>query len=84
LTNLNEINSSSLKYLNVSNNRLQEIDLKNAFLPNLEYLDLSQNRLISIKNESILNMDKLKHLNLSHNKLDLESEFNNVSYFHGL
>jgi Leucine-rich repeat (LRR) protein len=83
LTNLNEINSSSLKYLNVSNNRLQEIDLKNAFLPNLEYLDLSQNRLISIKNESFLNMDKLKHLNLSNNKLDLESEFNNVSYFHG-
>jgi Leucine-rich repeat (LRR) protein len=83
LTNLNEINSSSLKYLNVSNNRLQEIDLKNAFLPNLEYLDLSHNRLISIKNESFLNMDKLKHLNLSNNKLDLESEFNNISYFHG-
>jgi insulin-like growth factor-binding protein complex acid labile subunit len=83
LTNLNEINSSSLKYLNVSNNRLQEIDFKKTFLPNLEYLDLSQNRLISIKNESFLNMNQLKHLNLSYNKLDLESEFNNISYFHG-
>jgi Leucine-rich repeat (LRR) protein len=83
ITNLNELNSSSLKYLNVSNNRLQEIDFKNTFLPNLEYLDLSQNRLISIKNESFLNMDKLKHLNLSHNKLDLESGFNNISYFYG-
>ena len=29
-------------------------------------------------------MSKLKHLNLSYNKLDLESELNNVSYFHGL
>jgi Leucine-rich repeat (LRR) protein len=84
LSNLNEINSSSLKYLNVSNNRLQEINSKKTFLPNLEYLDLSQNRLISIKNESFLNMNKLKHLNLSYNKLDLESEFNNISYFHGL
>jgi Leucine-rich repeat (LRR) protein len=84
LTNLNEINSLSLKYLNVSNNRLQDINIKTTFLPNLEYLDLSQNRLISIKNESFLNINKLKHLNLSHNKLDLESEFNNISYFHGL
>jgi Leucine-rich repeat (LRR) protein len=83
LTNLNEINSSSLKYLNVSNNRLQEIDFKKTFLPNLEYLDLSQNYLISIKNESFLKMYQLKHLNLSHNKLDLESEFNNVSFFKG-
>jgi Leucine-rich repeat (LRR) protein len=84
LTNLNEINSSSLRYLNVSNNRLQEINFKNTFLPNLEYLDLSQNCLISIKNDSFFNMNQLKHLNLSHNKLDLESEFNNISYFHGL
>jgi insulin-like growth factor-binding protein complex acid labile subunit len=83
LTNLNEINSSSLKYLNVSNNRLQEIDFKKTFLPNLEYLDLSQNYLISIKNDSFLKMYQLKHLNLSHNKLDLESEFNNVSFFKG-
>jgi insulin-like growth factor-binding protein complex acid labile subunit len=83
LTKLNEINSSSLKYLNVSNNRLQEIDFKKTFLPNLEYLDLSQNCLISIKNDSFLKMYQLKHLNLSHNKLDLESEFNNVSFFKG-
>jgi Leucine-rich repeat (LRR) protein len=84
LTNINEINTSSLKSLDVNKNRIQEINLKKNFLPNLEYLDLSQNRLFSIKNESFLNMNKLKHLNLSFNKLDLESELNNVSYFHGL
>jgi Leucine-rich repeat (LRR) protein len=84
LTNLNNISSNGLKYLNVSNNRLQEINFEATFLPNLEHLDVSLNCLISIKNESFLNMNKLKHLNLSYNKLDLESEFNDVSYFHGL
>jgi Leucine-rich repeat (LRR) protein len=34
--------------------------------------------------ESFLNIFKLKHLNLSYNKFDLESEFNKISYFKGL
>jgi Leucine-rich repeat (LRR) protein len=83
LTNLNEINSSSLKYLHVSNNRLQEINFKNTFLPNLEYMDLSQNRLILIKAESFFNIKNLKNLNLSYNKLDLESEFKNILHLKG-
>jgi Leucine-rich repeat (LRR) protein len=84
ITNLNLINSSSLKYLHVSNNRIQEINLQTTVMPNLEYLDLSQNLLISIKDKSFLNLTKLKHLNLSYNKLDLEIGFNNNSYFEGL
>ena len=82
LSNFIEINSNSLKYLWVSNNRFQEIDLITR-LPNLEYLDLSQNRLITFKEESFLNLHKLMFLNLSYNKLDLKSEFNNISYFKG-
>jgi Leucine-rich repeat (LRR) protein len=80
--NLNEINSSSLSALYVSKNRVQEIKLI-SLMPNLVYLDLSHNRLISIKDESFLNLKRLKHLNLSYNKLDLRSEFNNISYFKG-
>jgi Leucine-rich repeat (LRR) protein len=81
ITNLNEINSSSLEYLDFSNNRIQEINFTKIVLPNLEYLDLSHNLLSLIKDDSLNN---LKHLNLSYNKLDLESEFNNISYFKGL
>jgi insulin-like growth factor-binding protein complex acid labile subunit len=80
LTNLNEINSTSLEYLHVSNNRIQEINLI-SLMPNLEYLDLSQNRLISLRKNSFFNLTKLKYLNLSYNKLDLQSEFNKISYF---
>jgi Leucine-rich repeat (LRR) protein len=83
LTDLNDISSSSLKYLHVSKNRIQELNFI-YLLVNLEYLDLFQNRLILIRKESFLNMNKLKHLNLSYNKLDFESEFNNISYFIGL
>jgi insulin-like growth factor-binding protein complex acid labile subunit len=82
MTNLNEINLASLQYLIISNNRIQEIKLI-TLLSNLEYLDLSQNRLISIKKESFKNLNKLKYLNLSYNKLDLQSEFNNISFFQG-
>jgi len=81
LSNLNDINSKSLKYLYVSNNRIQDINFKISLLPNLEHLDLSQNRLINIREESFSDLDKLKYLNLSFNRLDLESKFNNVSYF---
>jgi Leucine-rich repeat (LRR) protein len=81
LSNLNDINSKSLKYLHVSNNRILDINFKISLLPNLEHLDLSQNRLINIRDESFLDLDKLIYLNLSFNRLDLESKFNNVSYF---
>jgi insulin-like growth factor-binding protein complex acid labile subunit len=84
LNNLNEFISNSLKYLHVSNNRLQEINFRTAIMPNLEYLDLSHNLLISIKEKSLLNMTKLKHLNLSYNKLDLKSKIKTFSYFQGL
>jgi len=83
ISNLSEISSKSLKILHISNNRIQEI---NAFanLPNLEYLDLFQNRLISLKEISFSSFVSLKYLNLSCNRLDLESEFDNVSYFKNL
>jgi Leucine-rich repeat (LRR) protein len=80
LSSLNELNSSSLIHLCVSNNRIQVIDSITQ-MPCLEYLDLSQNRLISIEENSFTFLKKLKHLNLSQNKLDLESEFNNISFF---
>ncbi len=82
LSNLNKINSPSIKYLHVSNNRIQEIDAI-FHLSNLEYLDLSQNRLISLSDESLKSLKRLKHLNLSSNKLDLENEYKNISYFKG-
>ena len=80
LSNLDEIKSTSLKRLYISNNRIQEIHLVSV-LPNLEYLDLSQNRLISIEENSFSDLKILKNLNLSGNKLDLESDFDNISYF---
>ena len=72
LTNLSEIDSNSLEYLFISNNRIQTLN-SISNLPNLEYLDLSQNRLIKIEENSFLNLFKLRHLNLSFNKLDLEN-----------
>jgi Leucine-rich repeat (LRR) protein len=82
LSNLNEIKSTSLKDLRVSNNRFQEIN-SISHLPSLEYLDLSQNCLIKIKLDSFSSLNKLKYLNLSLNKLNLESDTSNVSYFRG-
>jgi len=83
LSNLNEIDSTSLKSLWVSNNRFQEIDSITR-LPNLEYLDLSQNCLIKIRLNTFSNLKILKYLNLSFNKLNLEGDTNNnVSYFKG-
>jgi Leucine-rich repeat (LRR) protein len=80
ISNLSEIGSKGLKILHISNNRIQEINTF-ANLPNLEYLDLYQNRLISLKEISFSSFVSLKYLNLSCNRLDLESEFDNVSYF---
>ena len=50
-------------------------------MSNLEHLDLSENRLIKIEENSFTHLRIIKYLNLSGNKLDLESEFNNASYF---
>jgi Leucine-rich repeat (LRR) protein len=80
LSNLDEINSKELKSLKIANNLIQTIRSINS-LANLEYLDLSQNRLIKIEANSFKSLKKLKYLNLSGNKLDLESVFNNASYF---
>jgi Leucine-rich repeat (LRR) protein len=80
ISNLSEINSTSLKRLFISKNRIQEINFATR-LPNLTYLDLSQNRLISLKKVSFSSLNCLKYLNLSGNRLDLDSEFENVSFF---
>jgi Leucine-rich repeat (LRR) protein len=82
LSNLNEIKSASLKALRVSNNRFQEIN-SITHLPNLEYLDLSHNCLIKIELDSFSRLNRLKYLNLSSNKLNLESDTSNASYFRG-
>jgi Leucine-rich repeat (LRR) protein len=79
ISNLSEIFSPSLKSLYLSSNRIQEINFV-SHLPNLERLDLSQNRLISLNDKSFSQLNKLKYLNLSWNKLDFES---NLSYFGG-
>ncbi len=80
ISNLSDINSKTLKYLFASNNRIQEIYII-SHLPNLEYLDLSQNRLIKIVEKSFSKLYQLKCLNLSGNKLELQNEYNNFSYF---
>jgi Leucine-rich repeat (LRR) protein len=80
LTNLSEISSnSSLKVLKASNNRIQEINFKIENLAMLEHLDLSQNRLISLKEDAFTNLKQLRYLNLSQNKLDFNED--NSSYF---
>jgi len=79
ISNLSEIYSPSLKSLYLSSNRIQEINLV-SHLPNLERLDLSQNRLISLNEKSFSELNNLKYLNLSWNKLDFESE---KSFFRG-
>jgi Leucine-rich repeat (LRR) protein len=81
LSYLNEINSNGLKFFYASNNLIQSINLNNS-MPILEHLDVSQNRLIKISENSFVGLKKLRFLNLSGNKLDLQSQFNNISYFH--
>ena len=76
ISDLNEINSTSLRYLHLSNNRIQEINLI-SLLPNLEHLDLSKNRLIKIQETSFKGLKQLKNFNLSFNKLEL----NGISYY---
>jgi Leucine-rich repeat (LRR) protein len=80
ISNLSEINSFSLNRLHISNNKIQTID-SIYWMPNLEHLDLSQNRLIKIGERSFSSLKMLNYLNLSRNKLDLTSEFNRISYF---
>jgi len=81
LSNLSEIDSISLKSLNIVSNRLQELSLI-SLLPALEYLDASRNRLITIVSETFLNLKNLKFLNLSYNRLDLASKYaHEISYF---
>lgn len=61
---------NSLKVLNVSHNKLQEIDRKwISSLIQLEVLDLSQNYLYSESIEYLLKNRALHHLNLAYNKL---------------
>jgi Leucine-rich repeat (LRR) protein len=80
LSNLDQVHSVGLKFLCTSNNLIQSIH-SISLVPNLENLDLSQNRLIKLEASSFWSLKKLKYLNLSGNKLDLESQFSSVSYF---
>jgi len=80
ISNLSEINSASVATLHISQNRLQEINTI-SLMPNVEYLDLSQNRLIKIEESSFFPLKKLKYLNLSGNKLDFYDSEKNYSYF---
>jgi len=82
LSSLDDIHSTSLTILNVCHNRIQTIS-SISLLPNLEYLDISQNRLISVAENSFFDIKTLKMLNLSGNNLDLESGFSPTSYFYG-
>ena len=74
LSDLSEIYSQGLNSLIISNNRIQTVNFI-VHLSNLEYLDLSQNGLIKIEKNSFSHVDKLRYLNLSGNKLDLDGEF---------
>jgi Leucine-rich repeat (LRR) protein len=73
LSNLSEINATSLKQLDISFNRIQTIRLV-THLSRLEHLDLSQNRLVKIEVNAFSKLaNNLEHLNLSGNKLDLKN-----------
>ena len=56
---------TNLQLLNLSNNRIEEIDRFGKF-SNLDYLDLSHNRITEI-GEGIASLRKLRHLNLKSN-----------------
>ncbi len=60
-------NLRNLKYLNLSNNRIANINFVNGFA-NLVYLDLSSNRIKQLPN-GLSNLKKLEVLDLSNNRL---------------
>uniref|UniRef100_A0A914KT63 Uncharacterized protein n=1 Tax=Meloidogyne incognita TaxID=6306 RepID=A0A914KT63_MELIC len=68
LFSLPRLRSSSLEYLNLSNNFIYEIDPKEIeIFPSLLTLDLSGNRIVEINAQIFEKMPELKVLNISDN-----------------
>jgi Leucine-rich repeat (LRR) protein len=83
LSNLNSetfADVSSLIELVITNIKLQLVEFKSDKFKNLEKLDISNNYVIRITQNSFSDMSILKSLNLSHNYLDALEE----NRFHGL
>ena len=59
---------ANLRYLNVSNNRLRELEDYVTSLPLLEHLDVSFNRISEIP-ETFNLLRELRFLSLSHNRI---------------
>ena len=68
--NFSEFNNNRLRVIDASNNYIRSIDLSNLVVfTNLEYLDVSYNRIQRITPDKIAYNPKFKFLNLSHNQL---------------
>jgi hypothetical protein len=67
------VDLKSLKYLDLSSNKLRDIPESINSLTSLEQLDLSHNKIREIP-ESINVLTSLKYLDISHNKIDKNSD----------
>ncbi|XP_050530009.1 leucine-rich repeats and immunoglobulin-like domains protein 3 [Daktulosphaira vitifoliae] len=71
---------NSLVYLNISHNKIDELKNGWEYCPTLEELDLSNNKLQSIEENSLENLGKLQKLYLDINRISFieEGSFNNT------
>lgn len=67
----------AIQRLVLRNNKIKTVDAAFHFYRDLQYVDLSQNHLISIPTESFISQDKLQELHLNKNKL---SAINNKTF----
>ncbi|XP_050425789.1 leucine-rich repeats and immunoglobulin-like domains protein 3 [Adelges cooleyi] len=71
---------NSLVYLNISHNKIDQIKNGWEYCPELEELDMSNNKLQSIEKDNLENLRKLQKLYLDNNRISFieEGSFNNT------
>ena len=73
------ISFKNLEELNLSNNRISNLDgIKDFDCPNLKHLNLNSNRINDISQIKSINSSNLKSLNLSFNEIENVSEFKEI------